>query len=69
MAGAQDVFWWQFSQDVSDKIWVFDLPVASVPLWQVKHAAFGGDISLCWNVAGSQAVVVWQVAQAFDVGA
>ena len=46
--------------------WVADLPLVVVPLW---HVAQVPGVTPVWlNVAGVQALVLWQVSHAPDVG-
>jgi hypothetical protein len=40
------------------------LPVAFVPLWQLKQVPV---MPVCLNVAGVQPVVLWQSSQVFEV--
>jgi hypothetical protein len=51
---------WQFSQLLLLWTWVEVLPVAVVPLWQVKQ----DPVTLLWSKrAGFHAEVVWQLSQ------
>jgi hypothetical protein len=52
---------WQASQARVVAKWLAVLPRALVPLWQVAQVP---GVTLAWlNVAGSHAVVRWQVSQ------
>jgi hypothetical protein len=66
VAGVQPVVLWQVSQAWVVGIWVEDLPVAEVPLWQVAQDP--GATPSWVNFAGVQAFVVWHASQAPEVG-
>ena len=56
---------WQSSQTELVVMWVADLPVAVVPLWQLAQV----PVTLEWlKFAGVQAVVEWQVEHSAVVG-
>ena len=66
-ATVQFVVVWQASQVFDAVMWVCDLPVALVPLWQEKQV----PVTCVWSTrlagTGAQSAVVWQASQVFDV--
>mgnify|MGYP006981531879 CR=1 FL=1 len=55
---------WQASQRLLETIWVWLLPLALVPLWQLTQLFV---MPACVSSAGVHAIVVWQSSQlSFD---
>jgi hypothetical protein len=61
VAGVHTLVEWHFSQLLLVVMWVVDLPVACVPLWQLTQLV----VMPAWSkpVAGVQAIVLWQLLQ------
>ena len=60
VTGFQVLVEWQSSQVAVVAMWVADLPVAVVPLWQDEQLPL---IFACEKLAGDQADVRWQLLQ------
>ena len=58
---------WQVSHAAAVTICAADLPVASLPLWQVAQPV-AMDVLLCTSAPRNDDVLLWQVSQASAVG-